>query len=194
MHETRAGLPILRFGNSAAFGAWLQAAGVDASGLWLKLAKKGAPEPTLTKNEAIDAALCHGWIDGQLDKYDEHYWLIRFTPRRARSKWSEVNRNRATQLIAEGRMRPSGLTQIEAAKADGRWDAAYAPASTAEIPPDLATALAANPKAAAFFATLKGANRYAVLYRIGAVKKSETRARKIAEFVAMLERGETIHG
>jgi uncharacterized protein YdeI (YjbR/CyaY-like superfamily) len=194
MPETRAGLPIVHFGNPAAFETWLQAAGVDASGLWLRLAKKGAPEPTLTKNEAIDAAMCHGWIDGQLDKYDDHYWLIRFTPRKARSKWSEVNRTRATQLIAEGRMRPSGLAQIEAAKADGRWDAAYAPASTAEVPPDLAKALAANPKAAAFFATLKGANRYAVLYRIGAAKKAKTRARKIAVFVAMLELGGTIHG
>jgi uncharacterized protein YdeI (YjbR/CyaY-like superfamily) len=194
MPETRAGFPIMLFSNAAAFESWLETSGADALGLWLKLAKKGAPVTSVTKQDAIDAALCHGWIDGQLDKYDEHYWLIRLTPRKARSRWSEVNRTRAMQLVADGRMRPCGLRQIEAAKADGRWDRAYAPASSAEIPGDLATVLAASPKAAAFFATLKGANRYAILYRIGAVKKPETRARKIAEFVAMLERGEMIHG
>ena len=194
MDEMRLGLPILAFADLATFEAWLEAHGSSAPGLWLKLAKKGAPDPTLSKGEAIDAALCHGWIDGQLNKYDDHYWLVRFTPRTRGSTWSEVNRTRAIELTAEERMRPAGLDQIEAAKADGRWTAAYAPASTAEVPPDLATALAASPDASAFFATLKGANRYAILYRIGAVKKAETRARKISEFVAMLERGETIHG
>jgi uncharacterized protein YdeI (YjbR/CyaY-like superfamily) len=192
--ETRAGLPILAFADARAFDAWLESQGATAPGLWLKLAKKGAPEPTLTRSEAIDAALCHGWIDGQLDAYDDHYWLIRFTPRKPRSKWSELNRRRATELLAEGRMRPAGLAQIETAKTDGRWDVAYAPASRAEPPPDLVAALDANPKAAAFFATLTGANRYAILYRIGAVKTPEARARKIAQFVAMLERGETLHG
>jgi uncharacterized protein YdeI (YjbR/CyaY-like superfamily) len=192
--DMRAGLPILAFADARAFDAWLEAQGPMAPGLWLKLAKKGAPEPTLTRSEAIDAALCHGWIDGQLDAYDDHYWLIRFTPRKPRSKWSELNRRRATELLAGGRMRPAGLAQIETAKADGRWDVAYAPASRAEPPPDLVAALGANPKAAAFFATLTGANRYAILYRIGAVKTPETRARKVAQFVAMLERGETIHG
>jgi uncharacterized protein YdeI (YjbR/CyaY-like superfamily) len=192
--DMRAGLPILAFADARAFDAWLEAQGPMAPGLWLKLAKKGAPEPTLTRSEAIDAALCHGWIDGQLDAYDDQYWLIRFTPRKPRSKWSELNRRRATELLAGGRMRPAGLAQIETAKADGRWDVAYAPASRAEPPPDLVAALGANPKAAAFFATLTGANRYAVLYRIGAVKTPEARARKVAQFVAMLERGETIHG
>ena len=158
------------------------------------LAKKGAAERTLTKSEAIDAALCHGWIDGQLDTYDDQFWLIRFTPRKPRSKWSELNRQRATELLAEGRMRPAGLAQIEMAKSGRPLGRAYAPASAAEAPPDLAAALDANPKAAAFFATLTGANRYAILYRIGAVKTPATRARKIAQFVAMLERGETIHG
>lgn len=194
MDQVRVGLPILAFADVAAFDAWLEAQNASAQGLWLKLSKKGAPEPTLSKTEAIDAALCHGWIDGQLDKYDGHYWLIRFTPRKPRSRWSEVNRNRANELIAEGRMRPAGLAQVEAAKSDGRWDAAYAPASTAEVPADLAAALAENAKAADLFETLKGANRYAILYRIGAVKSAETRARKISEFVSMLERGETIHG
>lgn len=194
MGEVRAGLPILTFASAAEFETWLEAHGLSAPGLWLQLAKKGAPAPTLSRADAIDAALCHGWIDGQLNKYDDHYWLIRFTTRKAASKWSENNRTRATELIAEGRMRPAGTAQIEAARADGRWERAYAPASTAEPPPDLADALALNPTAAAFFATLTGANRYAILYRIGAVKKAETRARKITEFVAMLARGETIHG
>ena len=194
MDELRAGLPILAFADAATFETWLEAHGPDAPGVWLKLAKKGATEPTLAKSEAIDAALCHGWIDGQLDRYDNHYWLIRFTARKAGSKWSQMNCTRATELTAAGRMRPAGFAQVEAAKADGRWIMAYAPASKAEPPPDLAAALAANPRAAAFFATLKGANRYAILYRIGAVKKAETRARKIAQYVAMLERGETIHG
>jgi uncharacterized protein YdeI (YjbR/CyaY-like superfamily) len=192
--EMRAGLPLLAFADARAFDAWLQSQGPMAPGLWLKLAKKGAPERTLTRSEAIDAALCHGWIDGQLDTYDDHAWLIRFTPRKPRSKWSELNCRRAADLLAEGRMRPTGLAQIEMAKSDGRWDRAYAPASAAEAPPDLAAALDANPKAAAFFATLKGANRYAILYRIGALKTPEARARKIIRFIAMLERGETIHG
>jgi uncharacterized protein YdeI (YjbR/CyaY-like superfamily) len=193
--ETRSGLPILTFRNDASFEAWLRQQPPDAPGAWLKLAKKkSAAEPGLTKSEAIDAALCHGWIDGQLDRYDDTHWLVRFTPRKARSKRSQVNRKRADELVAEGRMREAGLAQIEAARADGRWAAAYAPASRASVPADLQQALDANPAAASFFATLKGANRYAILYRIASVKRPETRARKIAEYVAMLERGETIHG
>ena len=192
--DIRTGLPVLAFADSAAFEAWLETQGQGAPGLWLKLAKKGATERTLTKSEAIDAALCHGWIDGQLNAHDGQFWLIRFTPRKRRSKWSALNCRRAAELLAEGRVRPEGLAQIELAKKDGRWDAAYSPASKAEAPPDLVLALDANPKAASFFATLTGANRYAILYRIGAVKTAEARARKIAHFVAMLERGETIHG
>src|SRR6266446_749442 len=192
--EVRAGLPILEFADQTAFEDWLAAQATDALGAWLKLAKKGAEATTLTRAEAIDAALCHGWIDGQLDKYDDIHWLVRFTPRKPRSKWSEVNRTRATELIKEGQMSKTGLAQVNAARADGRWNAAYAPASTAEIPPDLQEALDQSPRAAAFFATLTGANRYAILYRIGAVKKPDTRARKIATYIAMLERGETIHG
>jgi uncharacterized protein YdeI (YjbR/CyaY-like superfamily) len=194
MAEQRNGLPILTFRDAGSFEDWLEQQPADAAGAWIKLAKKAAKSVTLSKAEAIDAALCNGWIDGQLDKYDDEYWLIRFTPRKARSKWSLVNKKRATELIAEGRMGASGLAQVEAARADGRWDAAYAPASSAQVPPDLQQALEANPKAARFFSTLTGANRYAILYRIGAVKRPETRARKIAEFVAMLERGETVHG
>jgi uncharacterized protein YdeI (YjbR/CyaY-like superfamily) len=159
-------------------------------GAWIRFPKKGSGIACVTKAQAIDSALCHGWIDGQLDKYDADNWLIRFTPR---SKWSEVNRKRALELISAGSMQASGMLEIDKAKADGRWESAYAPASKAEVPPDLQNALDANPKAAAFFATLSGANRYAILYRIGSVKKAETRARKIADFVAMLERGETVH-
>jgi uncharacterized protein YdeI (YjbR/CyaY-like superfamily) len=192
--ETRKGLPILALADPAEMDSWLAGQPPDSAGLWLKLAKKGSGIAGLSKAEAIDSALCHGWIDGQLNPYDARYWLIRFTPRRAGSAWSQVNRARAEALIAEGRMAPAGLAQIEAAKADGRWAAAYAPQSRAEIPPDLQSALDSSPKAAAFFATLTGANRYAILYRIGAVKKAETRARKIAHFVAMLEREETVHG
>ena len=191
--EHRAGLPILAFPDQPAFEAWLAAQPADSPGLWLKLAKQGNAAACLTKSEAIDSALCHGWIDGQLHPYDQDWWLVRLTPRKARSKWSQKNRDRAEQLIAAGRMCPRGLAEVEAAKADGRWAAAYASASKAGVPPDLQAALDANPAAAAFFATLTGANRYAIFYRIGAVKRAETRARKIAEFVAMLERHETLH-
>ena len=191
--EMRAGLPILAFADAAAFEAWLAAAPADSPGLWLKLAKDGADCPSLSKAEAIDAALCHGWIDGQLNPYDECWWLTRFTPRKRQSKWSRKNRERAEQLLGEGRVAPRGQAAIDAAKADGRWDAAYASASRIEVPDDLQAALDANPAAAAFFATLTGANRYAVLYRIGTVKRPETRARKIVEFVAMLARHETFH-
>ena len=191
--ETKAGLPILAFESRAALEAWLEQQGRSSQGFWLRLAKKDSALASVSKAEAIDAALCFGWIDGQLDKYDEASWLMRMTPRRPRGKWSERNKVRAQELIAEGRMRPQGLAEVEAAKADGRWDAAYAPQSRAEVPPDLRVALDANPQAASFFATLKGANRYAILYRIGEAKKPQTRAARIAKFVAMLERGETLH-
>jgi uncharacterized protein YdeI (YjbR/CyaY-like superfamily) len=130
----------------------------------------------------------------KIEKYDNQYWLVHFTPRRSRSRWSALNRNRALTLIKEGRMRPAGVAQIEAAKADGRWEGAYAPASQAEVPIELQRALDNNPKASALFAQLSNRNRYAILYPIGKVKKAETRARKIAEYVTMLEGGETIHG
>jgi uncharacterized protein YdeI (YjbR/CyaY-like superfamily) len=191
--ETRAGLPIIAFKNKKAFDAWLAAPSSDTNGFWLKLTKKDSRKTSIGKADAIDVALCHGWIDGQLNPYDDGHWLIRFTPRTRNSKWSEKNRTRALELIAEKRMRPAGLAQVKAAQADGRWQRAYAPASTAAVPADLRKALNANAKANAFFATLSGVNRYAILYKIGAVKKAETRARKITEFVAMLARHETIH-
>lgn len=194
MTEQRAGLPVIAFENLDDLNRWLEAQPESSPGLLIKFAKTGSGIPSVSKSEAIDAALCHGWIDGQLDKYDGAHWLTRFTPRKTRSKWSQVNQKRATELLEAGRMRPRGLAQIEAAKADGRWEAAYAPASKAEVPADLQAALDQNPTAAAFFARLTGANRYAILYRISALKRPETRARKIAGFVAMLERHETVHG
>jgi uncharacterized protein YdeI (YjbR/CyaY-like superfamily) len=193
MTEERAGLSIMAFADAAAFERWLEAQPENSPGLWIKFAKASSGIASITKPEAIDVALCHGWIDGQLDKYDDEHWLVRFTPRSARSKWSQPNRTRATELLEAGRMRHLGKTQVETAKADGRWDAAYAPASKAEVPADLQAALDQSPEAAAFFSTLSGANRYAILYRIGTVKKSETRSRKIAHFVDMLERHETVH-
>jgi uncharacterized protein YdeI (YjbR/CyaY-like superfamily) len=193
MTEERAGLPIIGFNDLEALELWLGAQPANSPGLWIKLAKAGSGIPSVTKAEAIDAALCHGWIDGQLDKYDDVSWLIRFTPRKVRSKWSQVNRARSEDLMAAGRVHSRGLAQIEAARRDGRWDAAYAPASKAQVPADLQAALDQNPEAAAFFATLTGANRYAILYRIETVKKPETRARKIATFIGMLERHETVH-
>lgn len=194
MTELRSGIPIVSFADQNALEEWLAEQPSDSKGAWVRFRKKGSSVASVTKAQAVDSAICYGWIDGQLDKYDAESWLVRFTPRRPRSKWSEVNRKRALELIAAGRMQKSGQSEIDKAMDDGRWEAAYAPASKAEIPTDLQNALDANPKAAAFFATLTGANRYAILYRIGAVKKAETRARKICEFVGMLERGETVHG
>jgi uncharacterized protein YdeI (YjbR/CyaY-like superfamily) len=188
-----AGLPVLAFADAASFGAWLAAQPPDSPGLWLKLAKKGSGIACLGKPAAIEAALCHGWIDGQLQPWDDRTWLVRFTPRKPRSNWSAVNRATALRLIDAGRMAPAGLAQVRAAQADGRWDAAYAPQSQVTVPPDLQQALDAEPAARAFFATLTGANRYAVLYRVQDAKTPATRAKRIAQFVAMLARGEVLH-
>lgn len=193
MEEERGGLPVLDFADAEAWDAWLATQGGKAAGIWLKIAKAGNNDSSLTKAQAIDAALCHGWIDGQIDKYDEAWFLTRFTPRKRASKWSENNRKRAEQLVADGRVAPAGLAEIEAAKTDGRWETAYAPASTAGEPEDLKAALDAEPAARAFFDTLTGANRYAILYRVQTAKKPETRAARIAKFVAMCARGETVH-
>lgn len=159
----------------------------------MKLAKANAPQPTISKAQAIEAALCYGWIDGQLEKFDEHYFLVRFTPRRRGSRWSAVNRETAQALIKAGRMTSAGLREVEAAKADGRWDAAYASQSKAQCPPDLLKALAANAAARRLFEELDSANRYAVIYRVEQAKKPDTRLRRIEQYVDMLARGETIH-
>ena len=186
----KAGLPVLAFASLAAWELWLEGEKRISPGLWLKVAKKGSGIPSVTRAQAIEGALCHGWIDGQLDRFDEQSWLIRFTPRRPRSKWSQVNRDKALALIAAGRMRPAGLAEVEAARADGRWEAAYAPPSTMTVPADLAEALDAAPAAGQAFSALDATNRYAILHRVQDVKKPETRAKRIAAFVAMLERGE----
>jgi uncharacterized protein YdeI (YjbR/CyaY-like superfamily) len=186
-------LPVKAFPTAASWEAWLAEQPLTSGGVWLKLAKASAKVQSLSRQEAIDCALCHGWIDGQLDKFDENWWLIRFTPRRPNSKWSQKNRERALALVRDKRMAASGLRQIEQAKADGRWDAAYAPASTIDVPDDLAAALARNAKAKTFFATLDGTNRYSILFRVHTAKKEQTRADRIRTFVAMLARGETIH-
>lgn len=191
--EEKGGLPVLSFASDDDWGSWLAQQPATSKGLWLKLAKKGAQAKSVSRQEAIETALCHGWIDGQLDKYDEHWWLVRFTPRAPKSKWSQVNRRTALKLMEAGRMLPAGLAQVEAARADGRWNAAYAPQSTAIVPADLQAALDASPAAKRSFAKLNGANRYAILYRVHDAKTTKTRAQRIEKFVAMLERGEMIH-
>ena len=190
---THKGLPIHAFETASQWSEWLAQNGASSNGLWLKFYKKDSGRKTVGKAEAIEAALAHGWIDGQLDSFDDTAWLTRFTPRKSTSKWSEINRKTAERLIEAGRMTAPGLAEVERAKADGRWDAAYAPQSQAEVPEDLAAALEASPKAKAFFETLTGANRYASLYRTHTAKKPETRKARIEKFVAMLERGEVIH-
>ena len=191
--EEHKGLPIHRFADQAAWEAWLSVNGGTSKGVWLKFAKKDANLETVGKPQAIEAALAYGWVDGQLDKFDDTCWLVRFTARSRKSKWSQVNRDTALRLIAAGRMTPAGLAEVERARADGRWEAAYEPASRMEASPDLLAALAANPVAEAFFLTLKGANRYAVLYRIHDAKTEKTRAARIEKFVGMLARGEVVY-
>ena len=187
-------LPELVVKDAAAWRAWLSERHGDPDGVWLVLAKKGTEKPTsLSYDQALEEALCHGWIDGQARRRDETTYRQRFTPRRRRSSWSKRNTGHAERLLAEGRMHPAGVAEVERAKADGRWDVAYAGPAEIEVPPDLAKALAAEPKAQAMFEGLNSQNRYAVLYRIATAKRADTRARRIEQFVAMLARGETIH-
>jgi uncharacterized protein YdeI (YjbR/CyaY-like superfamily) len=190
---THKGLPVQSFETVAQWSHWLAAKGASSKGIWLKFYKKGSGHQTVSKAEAVKVALAHGWIDGQLDGFDETAWLTRFTPRTAKSKWSEINRKTAERLIKAKAMTAAGLEQVDRAKADGRWDAAYASQGTATVPDDLAAALDASPKAKKFFATLSGANRYAILYRTHNAKKPETRKARIEKFIAMLECGEVIH-
>ncbi|GAA1415968.1 YdeI family protein [Catellatospora coxensis] len=185
--------PMLTFVDADAFEQWLAAQPADSAGVWLKLAKKASGVPSVDYPQALDVALCHGWIDGPKAGVDDVYWLQKFTPRRARSRWSKINRDKAAALIASGRMRPGGLAEIERAQADGRWDAAYDGMRTAEVPDDLAEALAANPEAQRFFATVDRQNRYAILHRVQEAKRPETRARRIAQYVAMLAEGRKIY-
>lgn len=186
-------LPTLPFGSADEWERWLAEHHAASQGVWLKIAKKGSGTPTVTYAEAVDTALCFGWIDGQKRPFDESFWLQRFTPRGPRSKWSRINRDKVAVLLETDRMRPAGLAEVERAQADGRWDAAYEPQSTATVPDDLQRALDGNASASAFFSELDGANRYAILYRIQEAKRPETRTKRIANFVAMLERRETLH-
>jgi uncharacterized protein YdeI (YjbR/CyaY-like superfamily) len=181
------------FASAEAFEAWLGEHHAASSGVWLKIRKKAPGVVSLDHPQALDVALCYGWIDAQRRAFDDQYFLQRFTPRRPRSNWSKINCAKVEALTEQGRMRPAGLAEIERAKADGRWAAAYAGQRTASVPDDLAGALAANPAAAAFFATLDSQNRYAVLYRVQDAKKPETRARRIEKFVAMLAEGKKLH-
>ncbi len=181
--------PVIPFESQAAWEAWLAEEHAKASGVWVKIAKKASGVPSVTFAEALESALCHGWIDGQRNRFDDQWFLQRFTPRRRRSNWSKVNRAKVERLIADGRMRPAGLREVERARADGRWDAAYDAPSVATVPEDLQRALDENPAAAAFFATLNKQNRFAILYRVHDAKRPETRARRIERFVAMLSEG-----
>jgi uncharacterized protein YdeI (YjbR/CyaY-like superfamily) len=189
---TREELPIVELKDQRAWHRWLAANHDRTAGAWLKIAKQHSPTKTINHSEALEEALCFGWIDGQARGFDEHYYLIRFTPRRDRSKWSQVNREKATRLIEEGRMQPSGLAQVEAAKSDGRWDAAYPAQSQATVPPDFQQALDANPKANEFFKTLTGSTRYAFLYRLHHVRAPERRAKRIAEYIERLSAERTL--
>lgn len=181
------------FATQAAWESWLEQHGASATGIWLRLAKKGADQATVTYAEALESALCFGWIDSQKRAESEHYWCQRFTPRSARSIWSRINTQKAEALMAAGRMRAAGRHEIELARQDGRWEAAYSSAATSTVPSDLQQALDANRKAKACFETLNAQNRYAILFRVQNVKKAETRARRITQFVAMLEKGDKPH-
>jgi uncharacterized protein YdeI (YjbR/CyaY-like superfamily) len=187
-----ADLPILSFASQDEWEAWLDR-NHSSAGVWMKIAKKASGIESVTHAEALEVALCHGWIDGQRKRLDDEFFLQKFTPRTARSPWSRINREKAERLVAEGRMRPAGRAEMERARADGRWDLAYEPQSTATVPPDLQRALDQRPQAAAFFAALDSRNRYAILYRLQDAKRPETRARRLAEYVAMLEEQRKIY-
>jgi uncharacterized protein YdeI (YjbR/CyaY-like superfamily) len=183
----------MRFGTATAWEAWLADFHAASPGIWLEIGKARRGVATVSYADALDVALCFGWIDGQKRSLGDTTWLQKFTPRGPRSRWSKVNRERATALIAAGRMRPAGLAEVERAERDGRWEAAYDSPSTATVPPDLSAALDADPAAHAFFATLDSRNRYAILYRVQAARRPETRARLIGKYVAMLHNGERLH-
>jgi uncharacterized protein YdeI (YjbR/CyaY-like superfamily) len=184
--------PVLFFATQADLEAWMDEHGEESDGIWLKFAKKDSGIESVVYAQAVAIALSYGWIDGQAKRLDDHHYLQRFTPRRSRSKWSKINREKAERLIAEGRMRPAGLREVERAKEDGRWDEAYDAPSTATVPNDFQAALDAEPAAAEFFSSLGSTKRYSFLYRIADAKRPETRAKRIAEYVELLARGETL--
>jgi uncharacterized protein YdeI (YjbR/CyaY-like superfamily) len=187
------GLPTIPFADAVEWERWLEDNHEVAGGVWIKMAKKGTGIESVRYPEVLDTALCFGWIDGRREALDERYFLQRFTPRRPRSRWSRINREKVERLTGAGRMRPRGHAEVDRAKADGRWDAAYEGQRSITVPDDLRRELDARPRAKAFFDQLSSQNRYAILYRLHDAKRPETRARRLAQFVAMLEAGETIH-
>ena len=193
MTTSPADYPVLHFETPAEWAEWLGRRHAEERGVWLRFARKASKLASINYAEALDVALCYGWIDGQSKRLDEESWLQKFTPRGKRSVWSKKNRENVERLIASGRMQPAGLAAIEAAKRDGRWDRAYDSPATAEVPTDLQAALDARPAAKAFFETLTGQNRFAILNRIQTAVRPDTRARRIEQFVAMLDRRETIY-
>lgn len=186
-------LPVRAFGSAAAWQGWLEAEHAASDGIWLKIGKRTATEPSVSYAEALEVALCFGWIDGQKRSLDADHWLQRFTPRKTGSRWSKINTDKADALIDAGRMRPAGQREVDAARADGRWDTAYHGQRASTVPDDLRQALDLNSAAAEFFSSISSVNRYAIVYRIGNVKRAETRARKIAQYVQMLAEHKTIH-
>jgi uncharacterized protein YdeI (YjbR/CyaY-like superfamily) len=185
-------VPIIPFQSSRVFEEWLEDNHASSDGLWLKIAKKASGIATVTYQEAVDVALCYGWIDGQRQSFDDLWFMQRFTPRRSRSRWSQINRDRVKSLIERGLMRPAGFSEIERAKADGRWDDAYASSSNMEVPEDLRRALDADSRAAEAFAALNSSSRYSILYRVHHTKAPDARARRIEQFIAMLVKGKGI--
>lgn len=189
----QAELAVISFPTGAAWGKWLDRNHATSTGVWILFAKKGAGIPSVSYAEALDIALCHGWIDSQKQANDATTFLQKFTPRGPRSIWSRINRDKAIALTERGEMKPAGAAEIDRARKDGRWDAAYEPQARAVVPPDLQAALDRNRRAAKFFSTLTSQNRYAILFRIQTARRPETRAKRIGEFVAMLARHETFH-
>ena len=187
------GLPQIPFASGAEWEAWLEENHAVADGVWIKMGKKAAGVESVGHPEVLEIALCFGWIDSRREALDERWYLQRYTPRRRQSRWSRINRDTVERLTAEGRMRPAGLAEVERAKADGRWEAAYEAQASSTVPEDLQRELDARPEAKAFFNELNSQNRYAILYRLHEAKRPETRARRLAKFVDMLEKGERIH-
>ena len=191
--DSKQGLPIIAFASQREWEAWLEARHATSKGVWLKIAKRDSGIDTVSYAEALESALCYGWIDGQKGSHDEQFWLQKFTPRGRKSRWSRVNRGKATELVRQGRMKSAGLVQVEQARQDGRWDAAYEAQSSATVPDDLQRELDRNPAARAFFATLDSRNRYAILYRLQDARKPETRARRIEQYIAMLNEHKKVY-
>jgi uncharacterized protein YdeI (YjbR/CyaY-like superfamily) len=190
--STKTDRPIIPFASAAAWEAWLAEHNGSSDGVWLKIANKASGIPSVTYAEALDMALCYGWIDGQKNKDSDEYWLQLFTPRRPKSRWSQINCGKVTDLIERGKMQPAGLREVEAAKADGRWEAAYGGQASMTIPEDLQRALDQNDAAREFFATLNRTNRFAILYRLHDARRPETRAKRLEQFMAMLSEGKKI--